>query len=147
MAADEPSGVQEPPRTIGGILRKIGPGLVLAGTLVGSGELIATTRTGAEAGFTLLWLIILGCVIKVFVQVELGRHTISTGKTALEALNGVPGPVFSFSVTRDGKRIGANWIVWCWIAMFVANIFLFSGIIGGPVAGDHSAVDGKRPGV
>jgi hypothetical protein len=65
------------------------------------------------------------------VQVELGRHTISTGKTALDALNGVPGPVFSFSVTRGGKRIGANWIVWCWIVMFVANIFLFSGIIGG----------------
>ena len=126
MAADEPAGVQEPPRTLGGILRRIGPGLVLAGTLVGSGELIATTRTGAEAGFVLLWLIILGCVIKVFVQVELGRHTISTGKTALEALNGVPGPVFSFQATRGGKRIGANWIVWCWLAMFVANIFLFS---------------------
>ena len=131
MSAKEPLGVQEPPRTIGGILRKIGPGLVLAGTLVGSGELIAATRTGAEAGFSLLWLIILGCVIKVFVQVELGRHTISTGKTALEALNGVPGPVFSFSLTRGGRRFGANWIVWCWIAMFVANIFLFSGIIGG----------------
>ena len=57
------------------------PGLVIAGSIVGSGELIATTATGAEAGFWLLWLIIVGCVIKVFVQVEFNQQTY-TGKAA-----------------------------------------------------------------
>ena len=40
---------------------------------VGSGELIATPKVGAEYGFSLLWFIIAGCMIKVLVQVELGR--------------------------------------------------------------------------
>ena len=65
---------EEPPTRLAGILRRLGPGLILAGGIVGSGELIATTKTGAEAGFWLLWLILIGCVIKVFVQIELGRQ-------------------------------------------------------------------------
>ena len=129
MAVADPSGIQEPPRSVGGILRRVGPGFVLAGTLVGSGELIATTATGAEAGFTLLWLIILGCVIKVFVQVELGRHTVTHSQSSLSALTSVPGPRISVPVA--GKRVGANWIVISWFLMFVATIVLFGGIIGG----------------
>ena len=50
-------------------------------------ELIATTRTGAEAGFDFLWLIIIGCIIKVFAQIELGRYAITNGKTTLAALS------------------------------------------------------------
>ena len=60
--------IQAPPSTVLGILQRLGPGLVIAGSIVGSGELIATTSVGATAGFTLLWLILLGCVIKVFVS-------------------------------------------------------------------------------
>ncbi|HIM31986.1 MAG TPA: transmembrane Mn(2+) transporter, partial [Planctomycetes bacterium] len=84
--------IEDPPIAIRGVLRRLGPGLIVAGSIVGSGELIATTRTGAEAGFTLLWLILLGCIIKVFVQVEFGRFAIVTGATTMEGLNQVPGP-------------------------------------------------------
>ena len=121
---------QEPPHSLGSILRRIGPGFVLAGTIVGSGELVATTATGAEAGFSLLWLIILGCVIKVFVQVEIGRQTVTHSESSLNAINSVPGPQLRFSLTRD-RKIGANWIVWCWLMMFAATLVLFGGIIGG----------------
>ena len=81
--------ILDPPTRRRDILRSIGPGLIIAGSLVGSGELIATTKTGAQAGILLLWLIILGCVIKVFVQVEIGRHTITHGETILSALKKV----------------------------------------------------------
>ncbi|MEQ9069288.1 MAG: Nramp family divalent metal transporter [Gimesia chilikensis] len=80
------------PTSFGGIVRRLGPGLIVAGSIVGSGELIATTKTGAQAGIALLWLIIVGCLIKVFVQIELGRYSISRGETTLQALNHVPGP-------------------------------------------------------
>ena len=76
-----------PPRTVLGVLRQLGPGLIIAGSIVGSGELIATTKTGAEAGFWLLWLIIIGCVIKVFIQVEFGRYAISSGTTTCGIMN------------------------------------------------------------
>ena len=63
-----------------------GRGLVTAGAVVGTGELIATPVLGAENGYSLLWLVILSCAIKVVVQNELGRYTIGTGETGLEAL-------------------------------------------------------------
>ncbi|MBW3539946.1 MAG: Nramp family divalent metal transporter [Planctomycetes bacterium] len=126
----------EPPRTIGGILRNLGPGLIIAGSIVGSGELIATTKTGAQAGISLLWLILIGCLIKVFVQIELGRYTISHGETTLAALDRVPGP-----------RLRVNWIVWCWVAMCVVGLGQLGGIVGGvgqslavsfPLRGDYA---------
>ncbi len=129
------TGVMAPPRTLGGILRQLGPGLIIAGSIVGSGELIATTKTGAQAGITLLWLIIIGCIIKVFVQIELGRISITHGETTLAILNRVPG------------RIGpANWILWFWLAMMAASLAQLGGIVGGvgqsmaisfPISGDY----------
>ena len=59
----------DPPRTLWASLAHLGPGIILASSIVGSGELIAATTTGAEAGFALLWLILIGCVIKVGAQV------------------------------------------------------------------------------
>jgi Mn2+/Fe2+ NRAMP family transporter len=114
------SHTEEPPVTKLKILLRIGPGLIIAGQIVGSGELIATTKTGAEAGFWLLWLIIIGCLIKVFTQVELGRYTIVSGCTTMEALNEVPGP-----------RLRVNWILWYWIFMFLASLAQLGGIVGG----------------
>jgi Mn2+/Fe2+ NRAMP family transporter len=114
------SGCKEPPQTTRGILRQLGPGLIIAGSIVGSGELIATTAVGAEAGFVLLWLIIIGCLIKVFVQIEFGRYSITTGRTTLEGLNEVPGP---------RKRV--NWICWFWLVFTVVALIQLGGIIGG----------------
>ena len=121
--------LRSPPTTPLGILRRIGPGMILAGSIVGSGELIATTRTGAEAGFTLLWLIIVGCIIKVFVQIELGRYTIINAQTTLTALNTVPGPRFALPLGSTKAR--GNWITWFWLLMFLASIGQLGGIVGG----------------
>ena len=120
---------RKPPKTVKGILRNIGPGMILAGSIVGSGELIATTRTGAEAQFDFLWLIILGCVVKVFAQIELGRHAITNGKTSLAAVNEIPGPRFR---CRVGKRnFEANWFLLFWFVMFLAVLAQQGGIVGG----------------
>jgi Mn2+/Fe2+ NRAMP family transporter len=104
------------------VVRYLGPGLIVAGSIVGSGELIATTKAGAEAGFTLLWLILIGCVVKVFVQIEFGRYAIISGKTTLRALDEVPGP-------RIAGR--GNWLVWYWLLMWLASIGQLGGIVGG----------------
>jgi len=112
--------VQAPPVTIGGILRRLGPGLIIAGSIVGSGELIATTKTGAEAGTWLLWLIVIGCVIKVFVQVEFGRYAIAEGRTSMEGMNEVPGP-----------RLRVSWLLWYWVFMFSIGLGQLGAIVGG----------------
>ena len=134
-SGDSNSDIQEPPSSFGGILRQLGPGLIIAASIVGSGELIATTKTGAQAGIALLWLIIVGCVIKVFVQIELGRLAIGQGETTLTSLNRVPGP-----------RLVVNWIIWYWLIMMLIGFGQLGGIIGGvgqslalarPLTGDY----------
>ena len=114
------SGITNPPRTFWATVRRLGPGMIIAGSIVGSGELILTTKVGAEAGFYLLWLIVLGCVIKVFTQVEFGRYTITWNKTPLKALDSVPGP-----------RRKVNWVLWYWGIMTLLVVSQQGGIVGG----------------
>lgn len=108
------------PSHLGGVLRQLGPGLIISASIVGSGELIVTPKLGASAGFTLLWFIILGCVLKVFIQVELGRYTLARGHTTLETMNLVPGP-----------RWVVSWLLWLWLLMFLATVFQVAGMVGG----------------
>jgi len=82
--------ITEPPRSIGAALRRIGPGMILAASIVGSGELIATTTLGAQVGYVALWVILLSCIAKPVIQAEMGRYTIATGETALEAFDREP---------------------------------------------------------
>ena len=108
------------PRDALGIARQLGPGLIITAIIVGSGELIVTPKLGAANGFNLLWFIVVGCLLKVFVQVELGRHALEHGKTTLEAMNDVPGP-----------RVVVSWLLWLWLVMYVALVFQVAGMVGG----------------
>jgi hypothetical protein len=47
-----PDQIIDPPSGFGEIIRQIGPGLIIAANIVGSGELIMTTKTGAQAGIS-----------------------------------------------------------------------------------------------
>ena len=114
-----PEAIEEPPVSLWAALRKIGPGIILAGTIVGSGELLLTTSFGAKHGFIFLWLILYSCIIKVFVQTELGRYAISSGKPTLGAINELGGP-----------RLGANWILWWWFVMMCTTIFQLGAMTG-----------------
>ena len=112
---------QEPPRTLREAVAHLGPGIILASSIVGSGELIATTTVGAEAGFVLLWLILIGCAIKVAPQVEIGRHAIIWGRTPLAAFDAVPGP----------RLAGRGWIYWGWAVMTTLIVVQQGGILLG----------------
>jgi Mn2+/Fe2+ NRAMP family transporter len=86
----DPSGIKEPPHGWLQSLRYFGPGLILSASIVGSGELIATTTAGAQVGFVILWLVLLSCAVKVAVPIEFARWTIATGSPALAGFNRVP---------------------------------------------------------
>lgn len=100
---------REPPRGFRATWRHLGPGMILAGSVVGSGELIVTTKLGAVAGFALLWFVLLSCFVKVVVQTELARHTIASGQTFLRVFNSLPGP----------KRSRPAWLALPWMSVFV----------------------------
>jgi Mn2+/Fe2+ NRAMP family transporter len=112
--------VSEPPSALFASLARIGPGMILAAAIVGSGELIATTTLGAQVGYVALWLILVSCVAKPVIQAEMGRYTIATGETALEAFDRVPGP-----------RARAGWLVWAWAVMVTVSLLQVGGMYGG----------------
>jgi manganese transport protein len=123
--------IQDPPATLWKAFRKIGPGIILAGSIVGSGELIATTTLGADWGYMFLWLILFSCVIKVFVQIELGRVAISSGKPTLGVLNELP-----------GLRWRVNWQVWWWLFMVLATVAQMGAMVGSVGQALHLAMPG-----
>ncbi len=108
----DPRDVMEPPTEFRKIIKKIGPGIILSASIVGTGELIATTTLGAEVGYTVLWLIIFSCLIKALIQSFMGRYTIAKGEPSLEAFNRIPGKI--------GK---VNWVVWAWVVMVFFTLF------------------------
>lgn len=115
-----PQAVEAPPVTWLGSLRRVGPGMVLAASIVGSGELIATTTLGAQVGFLALWIILVSCAIKPVVQAELGRYTVATGHTGLEGFDRVPGP-----------RLRVGWVVWAWGLTVSLTLLQVGGMYGG----------------
>jgi manganese transport protein len=112
--------IRQPPSTFLGRLKFLGPGFILSASIVGSGELIATTTLGATAGFVAFWVIIVSCLIKVAVQLEFGKHAILTGETAMQLFNNLP-----------GKKIGnGRWSLWLIFFLILLKLVQLGGMIG-----------------
>ena len=114
------SKVLDPPKSIGGTIKHLGPGFILSASIVGSGELIATTKLGAQAGFIAMWVILVSCLVKVAVQLEFGKRAIMTGETTFASFNSLPG-------FKIGK---ANWSVWTWLGLMLVKFLQVGGIVG-----------------
>lgn len=114
----DPADVQEPPTTLGGRLRFLGPGMITSAAVVGSGELLTATTLGAKVGFILLWLVLVSTFVKVWVQVELARWSISTGRVAIAGYDDVP--------PRVGRR---GWMAWLVLLMFLQFMTSQAGVI------------------
>ena len=117
------------------MLAAVGPGIVVTGSVIGSGELINTPVQAATFGFILLWAVLLSCVIKYFLQVEIARHCLVENRTTFQAINECPGPKFR----------GTSWIGLVYMGGYIITMLPVIGIIGGarradarglPAAGD-----------
>ena len=65
-------------------LKKLGPGLLFAGSAVGVSHLVQSTKAGANFGFGLIWALVLINIIK-FPFFEFGpRYAAATGENLLE---------------------------------------------------------------
>lgn len=94
MTEDPPSsGVQAAGGYDGSLERPrwkiIGPGLVVAATGIGAGDLVATMVAGSNYGYALLWAVILGVVVKIALVEGAGRWTLATGRTIFDGWKGL----------------------------------------------------------
>lgn len=67
------------------ILKSIGPGIVVAATGIGAGDMIAATVGGAKFGYAILWAVVLGGILKYVLNEGVGRWQLSTNTTISEA--------------------------------------------------------------
>jgi manganese transport protein len=113
----DPAAIKDPPSSFKAKLAFLGPGFILSASIVGSGELIATTILGAKAGFIAFWVILVSCVIKVAIQLEFGRTAIITGQSPMKLFSTLP-----------GKN---KWAVWIVFILTLLKIIQVGGMLGG----------------
>jgi Mn2+/Fe2+ NRAMP family transporter len=65
-------------------LKLAGPGLVVAATGIGSGDVVSATVGGARYGVVLLWAIALGAFFKFVLSEGIARWQLATGLTVIE---------------------------------------------------------------
>jgi Mn2+/Fe2+ NRAMP family transporter len=112
------------PVSFAGRLRHLGPGIIVAGSIVGSGELVLTSSLGAVVGFGLLWFLLLSCWSKTIVQSELARLCILNKSTFLNVFNRLPGKL-------PGRQKQVSWLVWYFFLNTFITLLAAGGILGG----------------
>jgi len=65
-------------------LSDFGPGLLLAATGIGVGDMVSSTIAGAEYGLTLVWALVVGVIIKFAITEGAARWQLATGVSLIE---------------------------------------------------------------
>ena len=124
LYTQRPGEAIAPPTRLAGRIKHLGPSIIVSGSIVGSGEILLTSSLGAQAGFVLLWWVLVSCWSKSIVQAEISRYVITSGDTYLRALNRLPGHI-------PGPWGPFSWPIGLGLLAFVPGVLGLSGIIGG----------------
>ena len=89
------------------IFRMMGPGIVMAGIAIGSGELIMWPWITSIVGAQLIWAAAIGIFLQLWINIEVGRWAVVTGESPFT------GMIRVFKL-----------IVYLWVAMIVVGKFL-----------------------
>jgi Mn2+/Fe2+ NRAMP family transporter len=123
----ERTGRMEAPTTLGSRLRQVGPGIVIAVTGVGAGDMVTSLVAGTDFGMVLIWAVILGAILKYFLTEGIGRWYMASGQTILQGWHSL------------GR--GATYY-------FVIYLFIVTFVFGAAVTSTAAlAVDAAFPGV
>lgn len=88
----------------------VGPGILVAATGVGAGDLATSALTGNELGLAVVWAVVVGAGLKLLINEGLARWQLATGTTLLEG-----------SVAHFGRL--AEWF-------FLAYLVVWSFLVG-----------------
>lgn len=91
-----------------------GPGLLVAATGVGAGDLIAAAVAGKAFGVSVLWVVVVGAVLKGLLNEGIARWQLATGT----------------SVIRGWRAQLPRWISWYFGGYLVIWGFLVAGALG-----------------
>ncbi len=110
-----------------GAFKALGPGMAVAATGIGAGDMVAATVAGATYGMGILWVALYGAVLKLALNEGIARWQLATGTTLLEGW-----------LTRLGKWTGVYFgiylVLWSFIvagALMAATGLAASALFGG----------------
>jgi Mn2+/Fe2+ NRAMP family transporter len=92
MSTQQAIQIADPPKTFKEKLKWIGPGFLWMVSAAGSGELLFTPRVGSLYGYSLLWAMLAAVILKWFINREVGRYAVCTGRSIIDGLADLPGP-------------------------------------------------------
>ncbi|MDF2615071.1 MAG: metal transporter [Clostridia bacterium] len=108
------------PLTFNDLLKRIGPGIVLTGVVIGPGAITTASMLGAQYGYDLIWLLIPIAFMGITFMLTTYRISLLTGMPAIHAIQHYFGKVAA-------RFVG--------IATFLACMFFTMGNITGTGAG------------
>jgi Mn2+/Fe2+ NRAMP family transporter len=96
-----------------GFLAAVGPGILIAATGVGAGDLLTASLAGSKLGLTVAWAAWVGAILKWFLNEGIARWQMTTDTTLLEGWV---------------ERLG-GWIQWVFMAYLVVWTFFTGGAL------------------
>jgi len=97
------------------ILALVGPGLVWCSEMIGSGEVILSTRVGAILGIGIMWAVVIGIVLKCWIGIGGAWYTVCTGEGMIDMFARIPGP--------------RHWVVWIVLVIQLLSATVATGSI------------------
>jgi len=92
-------------------LRLLGPGMLIAATGVGAGDVVAAAVAGSRYGYAVVWAVALGAILKYVLNEGIARWQLATGTTILEGWT---------------RHLG-RWVQW----VFLIYLLIWSFVVGG----------------
>ncbi len=97
------------------LIKDLGPGLVVAATGVGAGDLVAASVGGAHFSYVILWSAVLGAILKYTLNEGIARWQLASGRSMIEAW----------------KSYFPSWVSY----YFLAYLVIWSFIVGAALSG------------
>ncbi|MBR2187890.1 MAG: Nramp family divalent metal transporter [Eubacterium sp.] len=116
--------------SLGTRIKNVGPGALVAAAFIGPGTVTSCSISGATAGYTLLWAMLLSVISVIIMQTMAARLGIVSGMGLGEALR--------TKFTGAGARVLIAILVIA--AVFVGNIAYETGNLTGSVLGIQAAI-------
>jgi Mn2+/Fe2+ NRAMP family transporter len=101
------------PRISSNWLQIIAPGILVAATGVGAGDLLTASLAGSNVGVAILWAALAGSLMKWTLNEGIARWQLATGTTLLEGW-----------ITRLGR-----WVQWIFMPYFILWTFFVGGAL------------------
>lgn len=99
------------------LLAILGPGLLVAATGVGAGDLATATFSGSALGTAVLWAVVMGAALKYALNEGIARWQLATGTTVIDGIGSIAAWLFLPYLLLWSYFVGAAMMSACGVTM------------------------------